>query len=260
MLNARILIVTSGNAFLLQTISLGRRGPNNVDQSTTQGPKGGLKGNRKAHHSEHPSQKAGSSVTSSSSADAATPEEGPGSTTSTVEPSAPAGGSEGGVRHVPGNGGSNERSRGGYWRGQDNPGFGGPRQRNGRDQVRSNNHQWNNQRGFRMNNGPAVAMRAGSNRNYNNRNMFNNNMSEFGNPAGVIHVLVRLFFLMPVTTLSEVCFVHGFGQVRRALLSPLDIRRHGLVFSSFTLFFMMQYRSFCTCFGQVDCAPHVFLW
>jgi len=176
----------SANPTSQQTISLGRRGPNasNVDQSGTQGAKGGLKGNRKAHHAEPSSQKAGSSVTSSSSADAATPEEGPGSTTSTVEPSAPAGGSEGGVRHVPGNGGSNERSRGGYWRGQDNPGFGGPRQRNGRDQVRSNNHQWNNQRGFRMNNGPAVAMRTGSNRNYNNRNMFNNNMSEFGNPAG----------------------------------------------------------------------------
>lgn len=206
--------MTTGIAFLLQTISLGRRGPNasNVDQSTTQGAKG-LKGNRKAHHAEHPSQKVGSSVTSSSSADAATPEEGPGSTTSTVETSAPAGGSEGGARHVPGNGGGNERSRGNYWRGQDNVGgFGGPRQRNGRDQVRSNNHQWNNQRGFRMNNGPAVALRTGSNRNYNNRNMFNNNMSEFGNPAGVIHVLVRffVFYTIPVTALSEVCYVKFF--------------------------------------------------
>lgn len=176
----------------MQTISTGRRGPNasNADQSSTQGIK--QKGHRKAHHAEHPSHKAGS-VAPSSSADVATSEEGPGTNnTSTVEPSAPASGGEAGVKHVPGNG-SNERSRGNYWRGQDNVGFGGGARRNGRDQVRSSNHTWN-QRGFRMNNGPAVTLRTGSNnRNYTNRNMFNNNnMSEFGNPAGLIHAPVRL--------------------------------------------------------------------
>lgn len=154
-----------------------------MDQSTTQGIK--QKGNRKAHHAEHPSHKTGSSV------DAASSEEGPGSTMSTVESSAPPNGSDAGAKHVPGNGGGNERNRGHYWRGQDNVGFGAGPRRNGREQVRTN-HGWNNQRGFRMSNGPAVALRTGANRNYSNRNMFNNNMSEFGNTAGLIRVPVRL--------------------------------------------------------------------
>lgn len=177
----------------MQTISTGRRGPygSNSDHSTSQGIK--QKGNRKSHHGDHSSHKT-ASATPSSSVDVANPEEGPGSNTSNVEPSAPAGGSEAGVKHVPGNGGSSERSRGNYWRGQDNVGYGGGPRRNGRDNVRSSNHGWN-QRGFRMNNGPAVTLRTGSNRNYSNRNMFNNNnMSEFGNPAGLIHVPVRLRF------------------------------------------------------------------
>lgn len=179
----------------LQAISTGRRGLNvsNADQSTAQGIK--QKGNRKAHHAEHPSLKAGGSVAPSSSAEVATSEEGPGSTPPTVEPtSTPAsGGIEAGTKHAPGNGGNNERNRGNHWRGgQDNGGFGRPR--NGRDQVRSNNQSWN-QRGFRMNNGPAATLRTGSNRNYSNRNMFNNNMSEFGNPAGVIHVPGMLLIL-----------------------------------------------------------------
>ena len=175
----------------MQTTSTGRRGPNtgNADQATTQGIK--QKGNRKAHHAEHPSHKT-SSVPSNSSVDVAPSEEGPGSATSTVEPSAPASGSDAGAKHVPGNGGGNERNRGHFWRGQDNVGFGGAgARRNGRDQVRSSNHGWN-QRGFRMNNGPGVALRTGANRNYSNRNMFNNNMSEFGNAAGLIRVPLRL--------------------------------------------------------------------
>ncbi|KAG0623674.1 hypothetical protein M758_3G192900 [Ceratodon purpureus] len=171
----------SVNSTSQQTISSGRRGPNtsNVDQSNTQGIK--PKGNRKVHHAEHSSQKTGS-ATSTSSVDVAPSEEGPGSAMPTAEPSALASGSDTGAKHMPGNGG-NERNRGHYWRGQDNVGFGPGARRNGRDQVRSSNHGWN-QRGFRMNNGP-VAVRTGGNRNYSNRNMYNNNnMTEFGNTAG----------------------------------------------------------------------------
>lgn len=164
---------------LLQTISAGRRGPNvnYVDQSSSQGIK--PKGSRKAHHAEH-SHRTGSG-TPGLALDVATSED--ASATSNLEPSAPKSGSEAGSKRVSVNGGSSERNRGQYWRGQDHGGFGAGARPRSRDPVRSNNHGWNNQRGFRMNNGPSVSLRAGS-RNYNKVMFNNNNVSEFGNTPG----------------------------------------------------------------------------
>nr|PNR50940.1 hypothetical protein PHYPA_010126 [Physcomitrium patens] len=173
--------VPSGNSTSQQAVSGVRRGPTttNVDPGTAQGMK--PKGNRKPHHVDHFSQRTGSGKPSSSLDVAASEEAG---VTTNVESSALTNGSGAGAKNVHGNGGGNEKNRGQYWRGQDNYGFGGAARPRSRDQGRSNNHNWNNQRGFRMNNGPSVSLRGGS-RNYNNRGAVNNNnLHDFGNTPG----------------------------------------------------------------------------
>lgn len=93
---------------------------------------------------------------------------------------------DGGSKQMHGSGGGMDRNRGHHWRGPENYGPNtGPR-RNVRDQVRSSNHGWH-QRPFRPNNnGPGTQVRVGPRNFNNNRNMYNNNnVPEFGNPAGV---------------------------------------------------------------------------